>query len=172
MALSSIIRFLFGGESRNVVKETVEIFRPNAEANAQRVADYKTAALHQYANEFHSRTNRTWMDSLADGLNRLIRPVVTLMILFPIYATVHDPEGMAKVWVSLATLPDFYWGVVGLVLSFYFGGRMQIKALNSSTMGAAAQALTALSSHDPEEVDGSTDYNPALEEWRKHKGEK
>lgn len=168
MGLGSILGFLFGG-GNNAVKETIEVFRPNAEANAQRVADYKTAALHQYAAEFHARSNRNWIDSLADGLNRLIRPVVTIMVLFPIYATVHDPESMAKVWQSLATLPDFYWGIVGLVLSFYFGGRMQTKALNSATMGAAAKALTALSSND--DVDDSADSNPALDQWRNTKGE-
>ena len=170
MAIGSFLKFLFGSSS-NPVKETIEVFRPNAEANAQRVADYKTAALHQYAAEFHSRTNRTWIDSVADGLNRLIRPIVTLLMLYPLYATVQNPELMARVWTALATLPDGYWAVAGIVLSFYFGGRMQMKALNSSTMGAAAQALTALSSDD-EIVDESTDSNPALDNWRKHKGEK
>lgn len=168
MGLASIFSFLFGG-GQNVVKDTLEVFRPNAEANAQRVAEYKTAALAQYAAEFHARSNRNWIDSLADGLNRLIRPVVTIMILFPLYATVKNPEVMAKVWTALSTLPEGYWAVAGLVLSFYFGGRMQVKALNSATMGAAAQALTALSSD--EEVDVAIDSNPALEDWRKNQGE-
>lgn len=170
MGLMQILSFMFGG--KNAVKETIEVFRPNAEANAQRVADYKNAALHQYAAEFHARSNRNWVDSLVDALNRLIRPVVTLMVLYPLYATVYDPIQMANVWQAIATLPQGYWAVAGLVLSFYFGGRMQIKALDSSSLASSATALAALSPPVNEGDEEPVDSNPALDEWRKIKGEK
>ena len=69
--MSGILGFvgnLFGG-GRNVIAETAEVFRPNAENQAQREAEYNRAALGQYSAEFHARQNRTWIDSFADALN-------------------------------------------------------------------------------------------------------
>ena len=47
MALS----MLFGG-GRDVVKDTVEVFSENAEGAAERQANYRVAALGQFAAEF------------------------------------------------------------------------------------------------------------------------
>ncbi len=160
-----ILNFLFGG-GRNVVTETIEVFRPNEENSAQRAADHATAALNQYATEFHHRENRNWLDALADGLNRLVRPVVTIGLLYPIPATVGNPERMASVWSALATLPPGYWAIVGIVLPFYFGGRMQMKALASSEWRAAADAASALSAH----ADIQGEENAALADWRTSRG--
>ena len=154
--------FLFGG-NRNVIAETVEVFRPNAERDADRAARHQTAALAQYAAEFHARDNRTWIDALADGMNRMVRPLVTIALIYPIPATVYAPERMATVWIAIATLPPGYWAVVGIVLPFYFGGRMQMKALASSEWRAAAAAASALSARESTEA---PDENAALADWR------
>lgn len=163
--LRTIIGGLFGN-GRNVVAETVGVFRPNAELSAARAATHRAAALGQYAAEFHARENRTWIDALADAINRLVRPVITLALLYPIPATIHDPEAMAKVWAAIATLPPGYWAVVGIVLPFYFGGRMQIKALNAGKWRAAAAAAIAFG----EEAAAEVAQNPALDDWRAMRG--
>ncbi len=173
MGLGTILGAIFGaGSGRNAIVETVGAFRPNAEAQAQREADHRSAALGQYAAEFHTRENRTWLDALADGLNRLVRPVVTIGLLAPIPMTVMDPAGMARVWLAIATLPPGYWAIVGIVLPFYFGGRMQMKALSASKWRAAAGAASALAGRvsddptHPETPDASHEPNAALDEWR------
>ena len=133
------LKLLFGG-GRNPIVETLETLRPNAENSAGRADEHRSAAQHQYAAEFYARSSRTWLDSLADGLNRLVRPVVTLGLLYPIPATVYAPERMSDVWSAMATLPQGYWAIVGIVLPFYFGGRMQVKALAATQWRAAASA--------------------------------
>ena len=69
-------------------KELVEVFKPNAENEAERshverlaLSEQDMASLQQFAAEFQAREGRTWWDSLVDGLNRLPRPLITLGIL-------------------------------------------------------------------------------------------
>ena len=157
-----LMNFIFGS-GRNVIAETAQVFRPNAENSAQRAADHATAALSQYAAEFHQRRNRNWIDALADGLNRLVRPVVTAGLLYPIPATVIAPEQMAKVWTAMATLPPGYWAIVGIVLPFYFGGRMQMKSLAASGWRATASAAAAFATPATLATDPSD--NAALDGW-------
>ncbi len=175
MGIGAIVGTLLGagGSGRNVVTQTIGAFRPNAEAQAQREAEHRSAALTQYAAEFYARENRSWLDILADGLNRLVRPVVTITLLIPIPATVYNPEGMAAVWLAMASLPAGYWAVVGVVVPFYFGGRMQMKALNSGKWRAAATAAAALArtTPSPEATDAQGDGpNAALDDWAKSRG--
>ena len=49
--IASLFSIIFGGE-RNVVRDTVEVFRPNAEAGAERDASRYAASLAQFAAEF------------------------------------------------------------------------------------------------------------------------
>ena len=140
----TIFGAIFGG-GRNVVTETVEVFRENAEKGAQRSHDYDTAALAQYAAEFHARSNRTIFDALADALNRLVRPVVTLCLLYPLFLGPTFPDYIAKVLEIWAKLPEYYWGLLALVIPFYFGGRMQVKRMEAKQAVASAAALRSLS---------------------------
>ena len=49
--IGSLFATLLGG-NRNVIRETVEVFRPNAEAEEQRLSIKEQAALAQFAAEF------------------------------------------------------------------------------------------------------------------------
>lgn len=143
-----LMRWIFG--SRGVVRDLsdalvsgAEVFRPNAERSAQRETDIKGAVMAQYAAEFHRRANRTWIDALADGLNRLVRPLLTLLVFLPLVMTYSDPVQMALVWEALSTLPDYYWYILGLIITFYFGGRMQVKSLEGVKSQFEASAAAA-----------------------------
>jgi len=161
----SLLGALFG-RGRKVIAETASIFAPNREAEAARAAGAQAAALKQYAAEFAPRVDRTWIDALADGLNRLVRPVVTLGLFAPVVLTLEDPERMARVWRALATMPAGYWAVVGIVLPFYFGGRMQVKNLEAGQFRAAAAAVARLG----DGAAADADDNAALEDWRDSRG--
>ena len=139
--LGTILGGLFGG-GRNVVDETAGVFTVNKEAEAQRGADARSAALDQYAAEFGSGGGL--FGNLANALNRLVRPVLVILILAPVLMTVLNPDGGARVWAALAIVPPEYWYLVAAVVAFYFGGRMQVKALSAKSMAAAAGAAAAL----------------------------
>ena len=137
--LQLIPQLLGGGAGGKGVVDVVETFRPSAEKSAQREADYRSAALAQYAAEFGR--NRNFLDSAIDALNRLVRPAFAWGVIWMLVWTVVDPGLMARVFESWAVLPDFAWGVVSLVVGFYFAGRLQIKHQSAK---AAAGHLDAL----------------------------
>jgi hypothetical protein len=69
--IDRVLGVLFGGAG-NVVKETAEVFRENAEGRAVREARLSEAALAQFAAEF-VLPKQGFFDRVVDGLNRLPR---------------------------------------------------------------------------------------------------
>ena len=177
---------LFGG-GRNVVVETAEVFRENAEAGAQRRADYDQAALAQYAAEYqHAR--RGGFDRFMDGLNRLPRPLMVLATFSLFASAMFDPIWFAERMQGLALVPDPLWVLAGTIVAFYFGGRFQVKAheFQAAAAGAAAMVpqvldnisrIRALRHDSPGIADTGTDaelavaavkpsQNPAVNAWK------
>ena len=101
------------------------------EANASKE---KTHALQQYAAEF-LRPPRTWWDSLVDGFNRLIRPVIVCHTLFFMILVVTNPQKGQVIALALSTIPEALWWIIGSVILFYFGSRMTEKIMINRTTG-------------------------------------
>jgi len=137
--IQGVFGWLFGGGLKDV-RQTVETFRPNAEAEAQRGADYQTAALGQFGAEF--RQQRGLFDRVIDGLNRLPRPAMALGVLFLIGSAMVDPVWFASRMQGLALVPDPLWWLLGAIVSFYFGARYQVKgqAFQASLAATLARA--------------------------------
>ncbi len=177
--ITNILGMLLGNE-RNAVREIAEVFRPNAEAAAQRGHDADAAALQQFAAEFAQRQNRTWWDSFVDGLNRLPRPLMALWALWVLIWTPIDPTYMSAVYASYGVIPQTVAAIVLLIVTFFFGGRNQVKSLDfqrdvagqlAATQGALQQRGRLAELDAPEgqpaatvETPGATSDNPALAE--------
>ncbi len=123
--IEGLFGWLFGGGLKDV-RQTVETFRPNAEAEAQRTAEFQAAALKQFGAEF--RQQRGLFDRTIDGLNRLPRPAMALGVLFLIGSAMVDPVWFASRMQGLALVPEPLWWLLGAIVSFYFGARHQVKA--------------------------------------------
>ncbi|MCV6583980.1 MAG: holin family protein [Marinibacterium sp.] len=117
---------LFGG-GRNVIAETAEVFRENAEAGAQRAHDYDAATLAQFAGEFGG-ADQGWFDSLVDGVNRLPRPLLALSVILLFASAMVDPVWFSARMQGLSLVPEPLWWLMGVIVSFYFGARHQAKA--------------------------------------------
>jgi Holin of 3TMs, for gene-transfer release len=147
MAWLSLITGLF-----RPAKELVEVFKPNAEGEAQRghaerlaMSAQDLASLQQFAAEFHPRSNRTWWDSFIDGLNRLPRPLITLSVgAFFVLAPV-DPLRFAQIARAYELMPDGFWALLSVIVAFYFGGRMRLNrddmAIKGGALAAAREVL-------------------------------
>jgi hypothetical protein len=122
--IAKIFDILFG-QGRNLIADTAEVFRENAEEAGQRSLIRQKAALAQLAAEF--RPNRHWFDSLMDGLNRLPRPMLAMGTLGLFAAAMVDPIWFAERMQGLALVPEALWWLMGAVVSFYFGARHQAK---------------------------------------------
>ncbi|MFQ6548945.1 holin family protein [Aestuariibius sp. 2305UL40-4] len=135
--IGRVMTLIFGG-GRNVVKETAEVFRENAEAAGVRQAALKGQALEQYAAEFGAQ--RGWFDVAMDGLNRLPRPLLAFGTLGLFVAAMVDPVWFASRMQGIALVPDPLWWLMGAIVSFYFGARHQIKSQEFQRSVAATMA--------------------------------
>lgn len=168
--IQGILTFLFGG-GRNVLVETAEVFRENAEAAGDREASYRNAALAQFAAEFAAQ-RRGGFDRFMDALNRVPRPALALGTLGLFLAAMINPVWFAARMQGIALVPEPLWWLLGAIVSFYFGARHQLKGQEfqrsiAETMTRAAAVAENIRILRALEAGGAGDLNPALDAWRK-----
>ncbi|RYH10146.1 holin family protein [Tropicimonas sp. IMCC6043] len=127
------------GGGRNVVTETVEVFRENAEKGATRDAEQVQAALVQFASEFAAERG-TVFDRVVDGLNRIPRPAMAIGTLGLFVSAMVDPIWFASRMQSIALVPEPLWWLLGAIVGFYFGARHQTKGQEFQRSVAATLA--------------------------------
>ncbi|WP_300031076.1 holin family protein [uncultured Roseobacter sp.] len=184
--ITGILNTIFGG-GRNVLKDTVEVFRENAEEDAVRDQELRIESLKQYAREFESKRDGLF-DRIMDGVNRIPRPALALGTLGLFLAAMVDPIWFAARMQGIALVPEPLWWLLGVIVSFYFGARHQVKSqqFQRSIAQTVAQApkvirnisaLKALRADTPGVADTGNDArlgllsvepenNVALDEWR------
>lgn len=165
---------LFGGG--NVIRDTAEVFRENAENSAERSAMMRGAALAQFAAEF-AAPRQGFFDRLLDAVNRLPRPALALGTLALFLSAMFDPVWFAARMTGISLVPEPLWWLLGVIVSFYFGARHQTKSHQfqqslAATMARApgiAREIAALEREtglrEPLEAPGET--NAALSAWRR-----
>ena len=183
--IGDILGTLFGGGG-NVVRETAEVFRENAEGRAERASRLSEAALLQFAAEF-AAPRQGLFDRVMDGVNRLPRPALALGTLGLFAAAMIDPVWFAERMQGIALVPEPLWWLLGAIVSFYFGARHQTKGqefqrqiaaalANTETVVANVAALRGLEAGaapaDDRDAEATLaalapDANPAVEEWRR-----
>ena len=180
--IERIFSFVFGG-GRNVVRETAEVFRENAEAGAQRAQDVQIVAMQGHAAEFRD-VDRGRFDRIMDAVNRLPRPMMALGCLALFVSAMVDPVWFAARMSGIALVPEPLWWLLGVVVSFYFGARHQTKgqefqrsmAQNLAKVPQVVEAIESLealrvepaATGDPQVQFGlDAGDNPALADWRK-----
>jgi hypothetical protein len=125
------IEMLFG-DGRNLVRDTAEVFRVNAEGEAARRVALQRAALEQFGAEF-TLPRKGIFDRTVDGLNRLPRPGLALGTLALFIGAMVDPEWFAARMQGIALVPEPLWWLLGAIVSFYFGARHQAKGQEFQT---------------------------------------
>lgn len=132
-------------------KDVTEVFKENSEnkgvrSHIERLADmdHDSSVLRQFSEEFHQRNKRTRWDSFVDGLNRLPRPLLTIGILSFFVLTPIYPEKFLEIAQAYQLMPTGYWALLSIIISFYFGGRMQIKSQDMTIKSNAVNAAKEL----------------------------
>ena len=185
--MNGLLGLLFGS-GRNVVKDTVEVFRENAEAGSARAHDVQIQAMREYGAEF-AVPRQGDFDRFMDGVNRLPRPALALGTLSLFVSAMVAPLWFAERMQGIALVPEPLWWLLGVIVSFYFGARHQVKAqqfqreivqsmahvpqvmanvsalreMRHDSVGAAATGQDARLTM----VSLTPDANPALDEWRR-----
>ncbi len=185
--IEKLIGLVFGGD-RNMVRDTVEVFRENAEAGAARGTQVQGQAMSQYGAEF-AIARQGAFDRFMDGINRLPRPLLALGTLGLFIAAMVNPLWFSERMQGIALVPEPLWWLLGVIVSFYFGARHQVKAQEFQrqivgTMAHVPQVLEniktirALRADSIKAADTGSDArltmssilpgaNPALEAWRR-----
>ena len=153
---------LFGG--RNIVAETAEVFRENAENRAERTASLRADALAQFAAEFAIR-ERGSFDRFMDGVNRVPRPAMALGTLGLFTAAMVDPVWFAARMQGLAVVPEPLWWLLGAIVGFYFGARHQTKGQDFRREMAVIAHAPTHNLPTPTPAPAASE-NPALDDWR------
>jgi hypothetical protein len=184
--IQGILSMMFGN-GRNVIRETAEVFTENAEAGAVRAATMQGQAMQQFGAEFAAPRAGPF-DRFMDGLNRLPRPALALGTLGLFVSAMVDPLWFAARMQGIALVPEPLWWLLGVVVSFYFGGRHQMKSQSfqreiATTMARVPQVmenigrLEQMRADSPGAADPGPDAelsvavlkpcdNPALEAWK------
>ena len=121
--IERVFRGVFG-DGRNVIVETAQVFRENAEGAAVRQAGIKQQSMQQFASEF--TVQRTgFFDRFMDGLNRLPRPLLAFGTIGLFVVAMMDPVWFSTRMQGISLVPDPLWWLMGAIVSFYFGARHQ-----------------------------------------------
>jgi len=185
--IERIFTTVFGGE-RNLLRDTVEVFRENAEAGAQRTHTAQAQAMAQYGAEF-AVARQGGFDRFMDGVNRLPRPMLALGTLGLFVTAMVNPLWFAERMQGIALVPEPLWWLLGVIVSFYFGARQQAKAqeFQRAIVGTITrvpqvvsniETLRELRADTPRVADTGEDSqlalaalkptdNPALDAWRR-----
>lgn len=186
--IERIFRGVFG-DGRNVIVETAQVFRENAEGAAVRQADIKQHTMQQFAAEF-AVPRVGGFDRLMDGLNRLPRPLLAFGTIGLFVVAMVDPVWFSTRMQGISLVPDPLWWLMGAIVSFYFGARHQAHSQDFQrsiaqtlarvpTVVENTRALEALRSDTPQVAKSapSADLtlgavepssNPALIEWQRN----
>ena len=175
------------GTGRNVIVETVQVFRENAEGAAVRQASIQTQSMQQFASEFTVQ-RQGGFDRFMDALNRLPRPLLAFGTIGLFVVAMSDPVWFSTRMQGISLVPDPLWWLMGAIVSFYFGARHQAHSQDFQrsiaqtlarvpTVVQNTRALQALRSDTPQVAQSAPSAeltlgalapsdNPALLEWQ------
>ncbi|MEO9573836.1 MAG: holin family protein [Tateyamaria sp.] len=179
---------LFFENGTNVIKDTVEVFHENAEAGSARSHAVQIEAMRAHSDEFLLPRQGAF-DRIMDGINRLPRPALALGTLGLFVSAMVEPLWFAERMQGIALVPEPLWWLLGVIVSFYFGARHQVKAQQFqreivSTMAHVPQVMQNVAALRKLRADSvgvagtgqdarlaavavTADANPALDEWRR-----
>ena len=138
------------------------------------------ASQQAYVSEFSQQNNRTWWDSLWDGINRMPRPLIVFAIFWYFWLSFSDTYEFQEVNVALDSVPEQMWWIMSAVISFYFAarefqkGRDKKMALSDKEFDKVQKRIAILREKAEKELplheSGYT--NPSIESWKKSKAVK
>ena len=119
-------------ELPGVLREAAaKIKDPNLAAKLQSKADLAESAtdnrvLDAYIAEM-AQPPTGWFDSVVNGINRLVRPVITFAAFGMVAWPMIDPASYKPRIDALRLIPIELWTLVGVIMAFWFGSRSVFK---------------------------------------------
>lgn len=187
-----LLTSLFGGGISgvgNAVTGIIKTIWGDKSARDMYAAEEQAAVEGEFAAEFQYRNNRTWWDSLVDGLNRLPRPFMTFGTISMFVWAIQDPHEFSISMMALDTVPPMLWYIFLTIIAFWFGGKIlsnapigsMVKSVSPAQVAATVKAINdARASDTPAEPDSAYRAemadtkkplsNAAIIEWNRRRG--
>ena len=163
----SMITKLLGGDVIGGVTNLVQGFTGDKKAREEGQHQETMGLMQAYANELLPRHDRTWWDSLVDGINRLVRPAFTVGVLFVFVYCFVDPAGFSVAMQALALMPDYGWALLATVVAFWFGGRFLSKGGKVKPLDPTAVAAVIKAKNEHEEAQAKRKQTDNMEAMRR-----
>lgn len=170
--LSFLWKTIGGGHLERLLKT---VFGDKAASNGY-AHNEAMAAQEQFSKEFSYKGDRTWFDSLVDGLNRLPRPFMAFGVLGLFVSAMYDPIWFSSRMVALQAVPDWMAVLIGSVVLFFFGARemtkhRSFKAKSSEEVGQILTQMREIKSLENESgaasVGDTSTGNSVVDEWKR-----
>lgn len=120
-----MFQMMFGG-GNNVLRDLVEVFCENVEVGSKCGSQVQMQVMTQYGEEFVAPRQGVF-NRFMDGLNCVPRPALALGTLVMFIAVMVDPLCFSQRMQGIALVPEPMWLLLGVIVSFYFGSRNQVK---------------------------------------------
>ena len=124
--LGKLIGGIFGGGGSKLIDSTGGLLATllgDKKSEVELASEEQRTVLSNYAAEFGFQNNRTWWDSLVDGINRLVRPLFTFGLAYLFGYCVYDPISFAAAMNALQLIPEMLWYMMIAIVAFWFGGK-------------------------------------------------
>jgi hypothetical protein len=176
-----VASFLGGGIIKGVNDLGKTFLGSKAERDAASSRE-QMAVMQSHGAEFNYRENRTWWDSLIDGINRLPRPILTFGTIALFIWAVVDPVEFVVSMQALTVVPQMLWAIFLTIIGFWFGGKI-LERVNPSfkmpTLADAKKVMQLRKERNKEKKfqedmeDESTPLsNDSIMEWNKRHGKR
>ena len=127
--LKQLGNFLGGGVAKPI-RDIAGTFIAPKDVRQENEYSYKLKVLEQFQ-AYTTSEKGSWFERFVGGLNALPRPILAIGTIYLIGYSVVDPGKATAAYLSLQNIPTELWAMLGIVVSFYMGGRLQIKSLNA-----------------------------------------
>ena len=127
--LSKLGAFLGGGAAKaglgvaNGIADIVERWNPGDSKNVQFTKELTTLVNNSYESAREHDSPMTsgvpWVDATVNGVNRMIRPWVTITVIGSLFGYWNLPPPQS--------VEPEYWIMIQIILGFWFGGRLVTK---------------------------------------------
>lgn len=120
--ISDIIGSISGG-----VSKVAGTFLGNQQERDQQTHESFQTVQASYQAEYTNSSG--FLNSVVDGVNRLVRPLFTYGVLSLFGWSVVDPEEFVVAMRALEAVPEPLWYILGAIITFWFGSKSLFKDL-------------------------------------------
>ena len=115
---------IFGGSDKGIVEQVSDVadkWVPSATTqHKMEIEDAKAGDESQAsARSMVIPSHDSWVDVIVDGMNRLVRPLMTYWVVGILWGWVRPPD--------LSNIHPMMWNIIWTIITFWFGSRLIFK---------------------------------------------